>query len=108
MKKFIVAIAALVCMASVSFSQDKKMSKAKTPAKATPAKPSITAVDARAGMAAKPAIPATPAKPSITAASKMKADGTPDKRFKENKVAAGPLKKDGTPDMRYKANKKKG
>ncbi len=41
--------------------------------------------------------------------TKLKADGTPDKRFKENKEkgtqAAGPLKKDGTPDMRYKANK---
>ena len=40
----------------------------------------------------------------------VKADGTPDKRYKENKAtakAAGPMKKDGTPDMRYKANKKK-
>ncbi len=40
----------------------------------------------------------------------VKADGTPDKRYKENKTtakAAGPMKKDGTPDMRYKANKKK-
>jgi hypothetical protein len=40
----------------------------------------------------------------------MKADGTPDKRYKENKTtatASGPLKKNGTPDMRYKANKKK-
>ena len=41
----------------------------------------------------------------------MKADGTPDKRYKENKMTAkattGPKKKDGTPDMRYKANKKK-
>lgn len=42
---------------------------------------------------------------------KMKKDGTPDKRFKENKEPkeaakpAGPLKKDGTPDMRHKANK---
>ena len=38
---------------------------------------------------------------------KMKKDGTPDKRYKENKEtkAAGPMKKDGTPDMRYKANK---
>ncbi|HEY0271762.1 MAG TPA: hypothetical protein VGC22_01200 [Chitinophaga sp.] len=39
-----------------------------------------------------------------------KKDGTPDKRYKENKGAAtaapaGPTKKDGTPDMRYKANK---
>ena len=40
----------------------------------------------------------------------LKADGTPDMRYKANKDAAkpapaGPLKKDGTPDMRYKANK---
>lgn len=37
-----------------------------------------------------------------------KADGTPDKRYKENKsttTVTGPTKKDGTPDMRYKANK---
>jgi biopolymer transport protein ExbD len=32
---------------------------------------------------------------------KLKADGTPDKRYSENKN----LKKDGTPDKRYKANK---
>jgi len=37
---------------------------------------------------------------------KMKKDGTPDMRYKENKEKkAGPMKKDGTPDMRYKANK---
>ncbi len=39
----------------------------------------------------------------------IKADGTGDKRYKENKTVAktnGPLKKDGTPDKRYKANKK--
>lgn len=43
-----------------------------------------------------------------TTKSKVKKDGTPDKRFKENKTTAkttGPLKKDGTPDMRYKDNK---
>jgi hypothetical protein len=34
----------------------------------------------------------------------LKKDGTPDKRFKENKAPKGPLKKDGTPDMRSKAN----
>ena len=33
--------------------------------------------------------------------AKLKKDGTPDKRYKENKH----LKKDGTPDKRYKANK---
>lgn len=39
----------------------------------------------------------------------LKADGTADRRYKENKTVAkttGPLKKDGTPDKRYKANKK--
>lgn len=38
----------------------------------------------------------------------LKKDGTPDRRYKENKKeekpASGPTKKDGTPDMRYKAN----
>ncbi|CAA7386812.1 hypothetical protein [Chryseobacterium fistulae] len=34
-------------------------------------------------------------------AAKMKKDGTPDKRYKDNKK----LKKDGTPDKRYKENK---
>lgn len=45
-----------------------------------------------------------------TTTAKVKKDGTPDMRFKENKeakVVAGPKKKDGTPDMRYKENKKK-
>ena len=43
--------------------------------------------------------------------SGMKKDGTPDKRFKDNKNASktaaptGHLKKDGTPDKRYKENK---
>ena len=42
---------------------------------------------------------------TVTSAPKTKKDGTPDKRFKENKkAAAGPLKKDGTPDKRYKSN----
>jgi hypothetical protein len=44
-------------------------------------------------------------------ATKVKKDGTPDMRYKENKESvkpapAGPAKKDGTPDMRYKENKK--
>ncbi|GAA4508939.1 hypothetical protein GCM10023172_41870 [Hymenobacter ginsengisoli] len=38
----------------------------------------------------------------------MKADGTPDMRYKSSKtVKTGPMKADGTPDMRYKANKTK-
>ncbi|WP_231491111.1 hypothetical protein [Pedobacter sp. Leaf170] len=47
---------------------------------------------------------------TTTTATKLKADGTPDMRYKENKGKAvtkvvGPTKKDGTADMRYKANK---
>lgn len=49
--------------------------------------------------AAKPAATMKPA--TVPAPAKMKKDGTPDKRYKENKN----LKKDGTPDQRYKANK---
>lgn len=41
---------------------------------------------------------------------KLKKDGTPDMRYKENKDASKTakkhLKKDGTPDKRYKENKK--
>lgn len=48
----------------------------------------------------------TPAKTSTT--QHVKKDGTPDKRYKENKTAPATtqhLKKDGTPDKRYKENK---
>jgi hypothetical protein len=47
---------------------------------------------------------------TTTTTTHVKANGTPDKRFKENKTSTtvvGPLKKNGTADMRYKANKKK-
>ena len=48
-------------------------------------------------------------KKTVTTTQKLKADGTPDMRYAENKgkaaVVAGPKKKDGTADMRYKANK---
>ncbi len=54
------------------------------------------------------------AKPAATAAktgeAPKKADGTPDMRYKANKMKTPPpgkLKKDGTPDMRYSENKKK-
>ncbi|MEO7048750.1 MAG: hypothetical protein ABI091_25840 [Ferruginibacter sp.] len=52
------------------------------------------------------------AKTTTSTSTKMKANGTPDMRYKANKmkaapVVAGPTKKDGTADMRYKANKVK-
>ncbi|WP_029297995.1 hypothetical protein [Chryseobacterium hispalense] len=61
-----------------------------------------TAKMAQVSKPAKTAATATPAKAEAApAAAKMKKDGTPDKRYKENKK----LKKDGTPDKRYKENK---
>lgn len=54
----------------------------------------------KSGKSTKPA--AVPAKTDAAPVNaKMKKDGTPDKRYKENKK----LKKDGTPDKRYKVNK---
>src|SRR6187397_1180786 len=52
--------------------------------------------------------------PNILFAQHLKKDGTPDRRYKENKSYSAPsnyssssshLKKDGTPDRRYKENK---
>lgn len=57
--------------------------------------------------------PSVVSKHAITTTAKtntkyaVKINGTPDKRFKENKGKAKiPVKKDGTPVMRYKTNKK--
>lgn len=46
-------------------------------------------------------VEAQAAKVANTPDVKLKKDGTPDKRYKANKM----FKKDGTPDKRYKANK---
>ena len=42
----------------------------------------------------------------VKPAQHLKKDGTPDKRYKENKAKPVHLKKNGTPDKRYKENKK--
>ena len=50
----------------------------------------------------------TKASSSTSTSTRMKADGTPDLRYKENKMTkttTGPKKADGTADLRYKANK---
>ena len=85
MKKFLTGMLALLIGAST-------LSMAQAPAAAKPAKKT----EQTAPKAAKD-----------TSGSKLKKDGTPDKRYKENKATAteGPKKKDGTPDKRYKANK---
>jgi preprotein translocase subunit SecG len=80
----------------------------------TPKPAEKAAVKTNAKTPEKPAVKTdktTPAKPEVKPASsaQTKKDGTPDKRFKQNKEAAKPAvptKKDGTPDMRYKVNKK--
>jgi hypothetical protein len=81
MKKFLTGILALLMVVSVSMAQ-------------TPAAPK----------AAKKEKAKTEQKADSTG-TRVKKDGTPDKRFKANKDTAGPKKKDGTPDKRYKANK---
>ncbi len=89
MKKIVCILMSLLIMGTASFAQDK----AGKPVKKAPATKTAAA-------------PKTEEAPKT--ATKMKKDGTPDMRYKENKAAAkpaGPTKKDGTPDMRYKANK---
>ena len=90
MKKLLIAICFMLGFAGISSAQvaAKKTVEKTTAVKPAPAK--VVKID----------------KPKATVP--LKADGTPDKRFKENKAAAAtvPLKKDGTPDKRYKVNKK--
>jgi hypothetical protein len=82
MKKLILAAAMLFSVSAFSFAQTKAPS-GKTQTSQQPAKKDT---------------------------AHMKKDGTPDKRYKENKTAKDTAvvhtKKDGTPDKRYKENKK--
>lgn len=86
---------ALMMMGSTSFAQKEAKIK----------KPNATQPESRQASSA------ANAPQQQAAQTKMKKDGTPDKRYKGNKQKkdaakpAGPTKKDGTPDMRYKANK---
>ncbi len=54
-------------------------------------------------------IHAQTAAPAKARTEHTRKDGTPDRRFKENKAETAapvaPTKKDGTPDMRYKTNR---
>lgn len=103
MKKIIVAV--LLIAGSFSFAN------AQTVKKTTNKKEKTTAVASKTTAS-------TPAnlnsgnkkvEKSTSVTTHLKADGSADKRYKENKVkttTSGPLKKDGTADKRYKANKK--
>jgi hypothetical protein len=110
MKKLLSLLLVGVIFTSTTFAQPKTAKQEVKKVEA--AKPAASPKKAEA---AKPA-QAAPAKKveAVKPASKTKADGTPDMRFKENKdkkadakPAAGPMKKDGTPDMRFKDNKDK-
>lgn len=91
MKKTWILIVALFVTSTTLFSQTKQPEK-KAPAK----KEAATKEQPKA---------ATNTAPKTT--EHVKKDGTPDKRFKENKKAPEvKTKKDGTPDKRFKENKK--
>lgn len=88
MKKLLIAVCFMLGFAGIASAQQPKKKVEPTATKIEKAKPAAAA----------------------TTATPVKADGTPDKRFKANKgkrAPEGKLKKDGTPDMRYSENKKK-
>lgn len=96
MKKLLSLIAIAAFGLSTAFAQ--------TPATTTATTKKVVKKEVKsAGAPTKVAIKKVETK-STTAGVKLKADGTPDKRYKTATVA-GPTKKDGTADMRYKANK---
>lgn len=113
MKKLLMALSIMLGFTAIVTAQ--KAAPAKIAAKPATAKvvkmdKAVAPVAATNGKAVS-AKPATPkAKPAATTAAPVKADGTPDMRYKENKAVvkpavAGPKKADGTADMRFKANK---
>ena len=110
MKKIIALFTVLAFMLNMAVAQEAPKKKEK----AEPAKKEVKAEKAKKEEKAEPAKTDAKAEPAKTEKSEkaapMKKDGTPDKRFKENKEAkkeSGPLKKDGTPDKRFKENKEK-
>lgn len=92
MKRLILAIAVIIWSAGASFAQT-------TPAKPAQEKTKTAKKATKETQAATATAPATTAAAS---AKPLKKDGTPDKRYKENKH----VKKDGTADKRFKENKK--
>lgn len=107
MKKLMLAFAMLLTMSTVSFAQTRQSGKKKDNTAAAPvAKSSRQAKQESTGTTAPEVAKPAPSQK----AGPAKKDGTPDKRYKANKVAADTTvhkKKDGTPDKRFKENKKK-
>jgi hypothetical protein len=74
--------------------------KSTSPTKQTPTKQVAPTKETKTQKSSPTIAPSNKVAPTTTK-DKVKKDGTPDKRYKENKN----LKKDGTPDKRYKENK---
>jgi hypothetical protein len=87
MKKVLIALCFMLAFAGISSAQTAKK-KAPVATKLERVKPAIK----------------VPAETEVA----LKKDGTPDRRFKANKMSkVRRMKKDGTADMRFKSNKKK-
>ena len=108
MKKLLMAFTMVLGFAVAASAQTAVK---KTETKTVAVKPVAAPAKVVAMDKAKPATAATKTAPAANSAKGVKADGTPDMRFKENKAAkatpvTGPKKADGTPDLRYKENQK--
>ncbi len=108
MKKLLLAFTMMLGFAVATSAQTavKKVDAKPVAVKPVAAPAKVVAMDK-----AKPSTAATKTAPAANSAKGVKADGTPDMRFKENKAAkstpvTGPKKADGTPDKRFKENKK--
>jgi hypothetical protein len=108
MKKLFVAFAFVLGFAGIASAQTKTAPAPVKAAKEVAAKPAATTktTPAAASTTKTPAAakPVTTAPAATTGGVKLKADGTPDKRYKATATNI-PLKKDGTPDKRFKGNK---
>ncbi len=109
MKKVFLALSFMLGVAA--FATAQTAAKATKPALTTATNARVVPMDKKVTPAAtaKVSTSATTQPASATAKTKLKADGTADMRYKENKAAAapvaGPKKADGTADKRFKANK---
>lgn len=90
MKNLFTALCFILCIGFASAQQT-------TPSKNSAIKPTPSAEASTSAKITKPAAKKVDTKARPATAIKMKKDGTPDKRYKQNKH----LKKDGTPDKRY-------
>ena len=107
MKKLFVAFAFMLGFAGIASAQTK-MAPAKVKEVTTKTAVTTKTTPAAASTTKTPAAVKTPAATKATTttdAVKLKADGTPDKRYKAA-TTKGPVKADGTPYKRFKANKK--